>query len=1180
MTTEDAKTYLSRREIPRLFESLMTGLMYHRPTDHIKYLIDCLQKVHDKGQENITWSSFVDIRRTKTPLPPISNGQVRPGSKGGSRPSSKTRAKERGESPTDVSSGDLTNGRTSPKRKTPSPVDKGKDKKRAQHGHVKEDKPAGTTTSPLPDIPRSSEKISLPDIPIVLVLGAPGSEKDKHVDELLKRYSGWKHLNMGSMIREEIARRGDAHAKWKLTRDLMSRGEAAPEDITIETLLSTLKSCSSAKGVVITGFPRSMKQSEEYSRAVSRVDCVFMIDCDEKAALDRLLLRGRNSNKPEDSMSAVTARLNYFKAHTLPAAKVYDDQGKLVVIDGDGGSDMVKYEFGKAFDNLFFTKYGTTELGLRPVASRESNLPDAASYKKAFEEDKTDSLAREDSSMDADKPLFVGQVPEPPTDVVPDTGRKPGLPDSPIIFVAGGPGSGKGTQCARIIKRYPGFVHISIGDLLRQEISNKGTADEKWTMISSLVSKGEMAPEEETVELLKAQLIKHKDAKAFVVEGFPRDKGQVDAFNKQIGGLNFAILFDCEEFYMQNRLLNRGRASGRIDDNATAVANRLNFYKYNTLPILKYFDDAGKLVVLDGDRDSDEMFYDISQMFDFAFFGKQAEASSNSSSFMTETPRQKSQAIKSEDDANAMAVIAAGIQASFVRHKHVLKRPASYISKSGQSSGPITNASKSERGSSKSRKQQSSSEERELTDEELKAALCIQAGYRGYVARQQYSSMREKEVKQDSESTEKKGMSEEEEAAIRIQAGFQGYKVRKEIEAKKQAKQESTDLKNIKVVFVVGGPGSGKGTQCERIVSKYGFTHLSTGDLLRAEVASGSARGKELTAIMEKGDLVPLDTVLLLLKEAMMAKAADSKGFLIDGYPREMEQGTRFEKEVTPCKFALYFHVSDETMTKRLLGRAETSGRVDDNEETIKKRLKTFHDITTPVIDYYEKQGKLKKVSAEAGPDEVFTEVETIFDEMLKTETSPLKDAKIVFVVGGPGSGKGTQCEKIVEKYGFCHLSSGDLLRAEVESGSERGEKLKDIMAKGELVSLDVVLELIREAMVNKLSETKCFLIDGYPREMEQGSRFENEVAECCNVLYFDVSDDTMTARLLDRGKTSGRVDDNEETIKKRLVTFHNQTQPVIDHYTKQNKVIKVAAEGGVDDIFAEVQKFMNSKSW
>ena len=110
-------------------------------------------------------------------------------------------------------------------------------------------------------------------------------------------------------------------------------------------------------------------------------------------------------------------------------------------------------------------------------------------------------------------------------------------------------------------------------------------------------------------------------------------------------------------------------------------------------------------------------------------------------------------------------------------------------------------------------------------------------------------------------------------------------------------------LQNTKIVFVVGGPGSGKGTQCERIVQKYGFTHLSTGDLLRAEVASGSERGKELTEIMEKGELVPLDTVLQLLRDNMLAKAATSKGFLIDGYPREMEQGTRFEAEVRPCDF-------------------------------------------------------------------------------------------------------------------------------------------------------------------------------------------------------------------------------------------------------------------------------------
>ena len=189
------------------------------------------------------------------------------------------------------------------------------------------------------------------------------------------------------------------------------------------------------------------------------------------------------------------------------------------------------------------------------------------------------------------------------------------------------------------------------------------------------------------------------------------------------------------------------------------------------------------------------------------------------------------------------------------------------------------------------------------------------------------------------------------------------------------------ELAKVKIYFVLGGPGSGKGTQCDKIVAKYGFTHLSTGDLLRDEVASGSARGKQLTAIMEKGELVPLETVLTLLREAMIKKAKDSKGFLIDGYPRELDQGKRFEAEVAHVDGVIYFHVSDETMKKRLLKRAETSGRVDDNEETIVKRLKTFHDLTQPVIDHYDKQHKVFKVEAEGSVDEIFKKVEGFLDK-------------------------------------------------------------------------------------------------------------------------------------------------------------------------------------------------------
>merc|ERR1739849_28546 len=184
----------------------------------------------------------------------------------------------------------------------------------------------------------------------------------------------------------------------------------------------------------------------------------------------------------------------------------------------------------------------------------------------------------------------------------------------------------------------------------------------------------------------------------------------------------------------------------------------------------------------------------------------------------------------------------------------------------------------------------------------------------------------------------------------------------------------------LPIVWVLGGPGCGKGTQCDKIVAKYGYTHLSSGDLLREEVQSGSDRGKQLTAIMERGDLVPLAVVLDLLAEAMLKKLGGSKGFLIDGYPREVAQGQEFEKEIAPCAWILYFEVSDETMTQRLLKRGQTSGRVDDNEETIKKRLDTFHKHSEPVIAAYA--AKCSKIPAERGVDDIFADVCSALDKL------------------------------------------------------------------------------------------------------------------------------------------------------------------------------------------------------
>jgi len=194
--------------------------------------------------------------------------------------------------------------------------------------------------------------------------------------------------------------------------------------------------------------------------------------------------------------------------------------------------------------------------------------------------------------------------------------------------------------------------------------------------------------------------------------------------------------------------------------------------------------------------------------------------------------------------------------------------------------------------------------------------------------------------------------------------------------------------KKVPIIWVLGGPGSGKGTQCERLIKRYGFQHLSSGDLLRDEVASGSDKGKELNEMMKNGVLVPRAVVLDLIKAAMLKNLATAKGFLIDGYPREVEQGVDFEDQIAPAALVLYFDVSDETMTERLLNRAKSSGRADDNEETIKKRLVTFHQCSEPVIKKYAE--KCVSISANTDVDTISKTCFESVDKMLKNLGLPV----------------------------------------------------------------------------------------------------------------------------------------------------------------------------------------------
>jgi len=165
--------------------------------------------------------------------------------------------------------------------------------------------------------------------------------------------------------------------------------------------------------------------------------------------------------------------------------------------------------------------------------------------------------------------------------------------------------------------------------------------------------------------------------------------------------------------------------------------------------------------------------------------------------------------------------------------------------------------------------------------------------------------------------------------------------------------------KKVTVVFVLGGPGSGKGTQCTNIVEHFGFTHLSAGDLLRAEIKSGSENGTMIDNMIKEGKIVPSEVTIKLLKEAMIKSENDK--FLIDGFPRNEENRAAFENvtKISPA-FVLFFDCAEEEMERRLLGRNQ--GRVDDNIETIRKRFKVFVESSLPVIEYYSSKDKVKKV--------------------------------------------------------------------------------------------------------------------------------------------------------------------------------------------------------------------------
>ncbi len=183
----------------------------------------------------------------------------------------------------------------------------------------------------------------------------------------------------------------------------------------------------------------------------------------------------------------------------------------------------------------------------------------------------------------------------------------------------------------------------------------------------------------------------------------------------------------------------------------------------------------------------------------------------------------------------------------------------------------------------------------------------------------------------------------------------------------------------MKNIVIFGAPGSGKGTQSDKIIAEFGVAHISTGDVLRGEIKAGTELGKVAASYINEGNLVPDSLIIDILASVLDSKGKDIPGVIFDGFPRTIAQAEALDKMLEErgekVDYVVGLEVDDEELIKRIIARGKTSGRADDNEETAKKRLSNYYAQTLPLKDFYIKQGKYAAIPGVGTIDEIYTKI-------------------------------------------------------------------------------------------------------------------------------------------------------------------------------------------------------------
>lgn len=374
-------------------------------------------------------------------------------------------------------------------------------------------------------------------------------------------------------------------------------------------------------------------------------------------------------------------------------------------------------------------------------------------------------------------------------------------------------------------------------------------------------------------------------------------------------------------------------------------------------------------------------------------------------------------------------------------------------------------------------------------------------------------------------------------------------------------------------IALFGPPGAGKGTQSEFLIKKYNLFYISTGDLLRKEIANKTKLGIEAQSIIASGGLVS-DEIIVQIIEKTITDNPDSNGFLFDGFPRTYIQAYILEglmlKLNTSLNCLISLAVNEEISVNRLLFRGKTSGRSDDNETVIRNRLKEYNDKTLPVLQFYKDKGVYYEVNGINSIEKVNLEITEIINQELS------KKLLNIVLFGYPGSGRGSQGKALAKAYGLEYVATGEMLEQEIKEKTETGKRITDLYENGQLVPDEIVVQLIEKKLSNSKG-LKGFIFKGFPRTLVQSyildGLLKKHGSTISKIIEIQVPTLELIKRLDERSKTDNCMPYDTSTAKivQRLQEHETKTVPVIEKYNQLHGVSKIDGMGSFDDVYKRI---------